>query len=441
MHFHLRAEQAAQRVLGLIAEAPAEPVATVVPSRKRNLYRTVASFATAAAVLVGAGAYLNHTIFADPILAERQPQTIARLADQKGAQWLDAEKFPIGHGFVEGDSVYLTKGSAQISMSSGADLVLRAPCFVTLSAADRVQLEEGAVTAQVAEWGRGFKVLTEALQVEDLGTKFAVSVAESGATEVHVLDGQVRIHPSEKMAAARCSVLLESGKAMRVESQQNVTRWMDANRDLYDVEMGAEAPFKPIPIFNTGQSLEVGDEDPNWRVTSGPRCAQFDPQHSGGQFAVVSNADQRYLPNDSVRSQWISVCNPVRPGVPQNTEFVFETSFDLTGYDISTVTIAAQIIADNGIRSVRVNGVELPISQWELNEPYQVFNRFVMAPIDRGLVAGRNKIEFTVWNGVDRLSSEPVNPLALRVEWQAFGRPQAPRPQELGAKQVTARRN
>ena len=44
---------------------------------------------------------------------------------------------------------------------------------------------------------------------------------------------------------------------------------------------------------------------------------------------------------------------------------------------------------------------------------------------------GTNTIEFDVWNGIDQYAPEAANPVALRVEWQAFGRPldkQSPAP-------------
>lgn len=353
------------------------------------------------------------------IPAERQPRPIARLAESEGAKWLGDDGPIVGHEFVEGDSVYLTKGRARISMSSGAEVVLRSPCFVTLSAANRVQLEEGVVTAQVAEWGHGFTVVTNAMNVVDLGTKFAVAASAHGVSEAHVLDGQVRIQPLGTTSANRRSMLLSGGEALRVESERKVAMRLKADPQRYDAEMGDLSPFKPILIHNTGKGLVPGDEDPHWRITAGPKCTAYD----GPQFAVVCAADVRYLANDRERSQWISVTNPVRPGVPPSTDFTFETSFDLTGYDVSTVTIAAQVIADNGIRAVRVNGHALPLVSWNLNEKHQLFNRFEVVEIREHLVPGANRVEFDVWNGVDRVVANALNPIAIRVEWQAYGRP------------------
>jgi hypothetical protein len=279
-------------------------------------------------------------------------------------------------------------------------------------------LEEGVVTAQVAEWGRGFTVATEALRVVDLGTKFAVSASPRGVAEAHVLDGQVRIQPTTKAVADRRSLLLSGGEAIRVESQRRVALRLAADREL-DAEMGSLTPFKPIEIHNTGAGLMPGDEDPHWRIISVPQGAA----RLGPAFAVVAEAHGRYLANDPARSQWISISNPVEPGAPANSQFTFETAFDLTGYDLTTVMIAAQVIADNGVTAVRINGRPAPIRPWVLNENQQYFNKFYVIEIKDGFVPGTNKVEFDVWNGVKLNAPLDPNPISLRVEWQGFGRP------------------
>lgn len=433
LRFHARASMSGRRA---IENLPVKEVAAPPAGASRGvpLQRWFAGLA--ASLLVALLGWWTASFWQE-IPAERQPQPIARLAESDGARWLGDDGPRVGHEFVEGDSVYLTRGRARISMSSGAEVVLRSPCFVTLAAANRVQLEEGVVTAQVAEWGHGFTVVTNAMDVVDLGTKFAVAASAHGVSEAHVLDGQVRILPVGTTTANRRSMLLSGGEALRVESERKVAMRLKADRQRYDAEMGDLPPFKPIMIHNTGKGLVSGDEDPHWRISAGPKCTAYD----GPQFAVVCDADVRYLANDRDRSQWISVANPVRPGVPPSSVFTFETSFDLSGYDVSTVTIAAQVIADNGIRAVRVNGQPLPLVSWNLNEPYQLFNRFELVEIREHLVPGTNRVEFDVWNGVDRTAAAAPNPIAIRVEWQAYGRPMQSNVGATAATPATLRNN
>src|SRR5690606_4991587 len=123
------------------------------------------------------------------------------------------------HRFVEGDSIYLSRGAARISLASGVEVALRAPCFVSLEDDMLVRLAEGVVTAQVAEWAHGFTIATDTMRVVDLGTKFAVSADNRGSAETHVLDGQVRVLSPSAQAPSRPSVLLSKGEALRVQGK------------------------------------------------------------------------------------------------------------------------------------------------------------------------------------------------------------------------------
>lgn len=414
LHFEVRSTAAARRVDAAIAQL-ATPHAQEGVAERRQRFRRWAPLATAATLLIAMGLWFanGHLI----IEADRQPKPVARLESIDGAVWL-GDEYAVGHRFVEGDSIYLSQGAARISLASGVEVALRAPCFLSLDDDMFVRLAEGVVTAQVAEWAHGFTIATDTMRVVDLGTKFAVSADNRGSTETHVLDGQVRVHSPTAPVSSRQSVLLSKGEALRVQGKNKVATRLEADTERFDADLNDVAPYKPIPLFNTGRGLEEGDEDPHWRVVAGPNC----PQYTGPQFAVVCNADDRYLSNDRDHSQWVSLVNPVRPGLPPNATFTYQTKFDLTGYDLRSIVISAQVIADNGVRAVRINGEEVPVESWMLNDADQVFNRFHVIEIAKGFREGTNVIEFDVWNGIDRTALDAPNPLALRVEWQAFGR-------------------
>jgi hypothetical protein len=138
-----------------------------------------------------------------------------------------------------------------------------------------------------------------------------------------------------------------------------------------------------------------------------------------------ASREPSYLRNDPGRSQWISATKDTRPGVERETLFTFQTEFDLTGFDASSVTVVAQVLADNGVHAIRLNGAPVSFRPWKDNEPGQPFVEFRPIEIASGFVSGLNQIEIDVQNGVYApadVRSEPLNPMALRVEWTAFGR-------------------
>jgi ferric-dicitrate binding protein FerR (iron transport regulator) len=419
---HVRAEAAEERVLTAISGG--REAADRASGRWRMASMHPLRWAVAATVVGMAAWFAVRTSESDPkpvtFAARRSPRPIASLVKTPDMEFADG-KANARDVLLEGDSLSIVRGEAHISMSSGADFVLTSPGIVEFISAREVRLRQGVLTAQVAKWGLGFTVDTDAMRVTDLGTQFAVS-AFNDDVETHVLKGQVRVQPLGASLKGRRSVLLSEGEALRVDRNSVEPVRMAAERMKFATVIKDFRPFKPIAMHNTGAGLAEGDEDSHWRVTKGPIGAAY----RGPQFAVVCVPDVRYATNDPKRSQWISLAKDVRPGGLPNSAFTFETSFDLTGFDLSTVTVAAEILADNGVHAIRVNGVDAGVRPWVDNVPQQYFKKdgFHVVRLKRGFIPGKNKIEIDVWNGVyqvPEMLGEP-NPVAIRAEFQAFGR-------------------
>ncbi len=423
--FHARAAAAENRALDVVADRQA----TIRLHHRNVRLRTWGLGLAAAAALSAVAIPLLRPTASDksvestephPLLAERQPQPVASLTLAPGAVF-DGPALAANDVFLEGDELKLSAGEAHVSMASGADCVLKGPGSLRFVSAKHVRLGGGVLTAHVATWGAGFTVDTDRMRVIDLGTRFAVA-ASTEDDETHVLQGQVRVQPLEAAVDGRRSVLLSEGEALRVDRGKAQPARIDAEQDRFPASADDFRPFKPITMFNTGVDLSEGDEDPHWRITQGEVGAAY----HGPQFGVVCIPDERYAPNEPDRSQWISVAKDLRPGPLPNALFTYETSFDLTGFDLSSVTVAAQVLADNGVRAIRINGEPVAIEPWDDNEFGQEFtrNRFRMISVRSGFVPGENKLEIDVWNGVYQwqgMEAEP-NPMSLRVEFQAFGR-------------------
>jgi hypothetical protein len=176
-------------------------------------------------------------------------------------------------------------------------------------------------------------------------------------------------------------------------------------------------PLHPINIANTGQRTSVGSRDPRWRITAG--------HVSGGSFpsqALVSRPHALYLEEAPAvaggGSRWISVLGGTSRGVASHSAFTFETSFDLANVDPATVHLVGQILVDNRVQAIRLNGEPVDVPPWE-GITNGDFHKFHVVEIREGFVRGANRLEIDVVNG--SLPDSPFNPMALRVEWQAFG--------------------
>ena len=308
--FHARSEAAATR-----AEHSASAPATTPAPRPRTIAArwagAIAVIAAATALVVAWPTAVDHrnpSHLPSALAAQRQPQPIASLTLAPDAVF-EGRALSVDDSFLEGDQITLLQGEAHVSMSSGADFILKSPGILRFVSAKRVRLLRGVMTAQVAKWGTGFTVDTDTMRVIDLGTRFAVAASNEDA-EAHVLQGQIRVQPLETTVDGRRSVLLSEGEALRVDNRGSGATRMDAEQDRFPESSEGFRPFKPIEMFNTGVHLSEGDEDPHWRIAAGPVGAGY----HGPQFGVVSISDQRYAPNEPERSQWISVAKDLRPG-------------------------------------------------------------------------------------------------------------------------------
>lgn len=105
----------------------------------------------------------------------------------------------------------------------------------------------------------------------------------------------------------------------------------------------------PITIFNTGvdasgNPLAGGSSDSHWDVVS-----------PAGDAKVISSIPGSWLANTSA-STWIwENAN----GQPVNVIRRFETTFDMTGLDLSTATLNGRWAADNTGLNIFINGIDI----------------------------------------------------------------------------------
>jgi len=88
-------------------------------------------------------------------------------------------------------AIEMAGGSYTFRLEAGVTCVLLGPAKLTFKNDSRLVLHRGTLLAEVGHHVMEFYVETPMLRVRDLGTRFGVSVADSGATEVMVAKGRV----------------------------------------------------------------------------------------------------------------------------------------------------------------------------------------------------------------------------------------------------------
>ncbi|MBX3433663.1 MAG: FecR domain-containing protein [Pirellulales bacterium] len=346
------------------------------------------------------------------LVLERPGQPVACIVKETNAVWLHR---PDTTTLKQGQRIDLQSGVAQLSLASGADIVMHAPCNVTLLSDNRVRLAAGEVTARVAEWATGFVVETNSLRVTDLGTQFTVSADSSGVTEAHVLEGSVLAEPFRSVRPDGKSQLLSKGQAIRVSLSKSTIDLIAAKEKQFIDHIQSFRPLKPIALWNTGLGQEVGSDDSHWQVVDGDPALGPYPRP-----AVVTGGDPVYLDNMPDASQWISISRDqlARP----DSTIRFETRFDLTGYDLSSVRIVGLFLVDDAINSLTLNGRTVPFERWQSTWDVQDFQKFRAIEFSEGFLPEENVISIEIYNSPSRPESPgSPNPMGMRVEWQAFG--------------------
>jgi hypothetical protein len=247
-----------------LAEDCADPsVALAEPSRGRFRLQPwiLAGALAGASLLVAAGWFRYQSPAAVPASAlasgpAASPRFLAVVTNADGALWEGGDASvmigsALGPGLVE-----LCEGRVELELDNGVRLAVEGPARFELESASRGLLHQGKLAATVPPQGVGFTVDTPTLSVIDLGTEFALHVAESGVSDVHVFTGEVEA-------------------SLRPRSETSPTE-----RKL----LGSSVTRRARP---TGSRLETVDFDPRRFVAPPPQVVAGVERVSGGVRALA----------------------------------------------------------------------------------------------------------------------------------------------------------
>jgi hypothetical protein len=121
---------------------------------------------------------------------------------------------------------------------------------VTASASE-AKRTHGKLAAAVPRAARGYTIITPTAEVVDLGTEFGVSVDRSGASEVHVFDGEVVTRALGPRAASHDLIHAREDEAVRFDGPSAAPVRFSADRQLFVRRLIASPPpekLPPLPI-------------------------------------------------------------------------------------------------------------------------------------------------------------------------------------------------
>ncbi len=180
------------------------------PARSRTAWWAMAA-ALIGAIGLGALLFFRPTgsgLRQVSVPVEQQASGFGVIASQANAVWGGHARLTEGALLPEG-VLELESGLAQLELFSGVTLIAQGPASFEIVSPMEMTVTSGKLRAHVPEPAQGFRIRTDAGEVVDLGTEFAIEASPSHA-EVHVLDGEVEWHPEAKPMRA-----LKKGEALR----------------------------------------------------------------------------------------------------------------------------------------------------------------------------------------------------------------------------------
>ncbi|MEQ8211310.1 MAG: FecR family protein [Lacipirellulaceae bacterium] len=258
----------------------ASPLASVktaesVSSHTRSKRRVLGFFATICSMLLIGIAYLlwSNNQFSDQRDAN---EYIAVLSKTTRARWLANPPGAAPARLRSGRSLQLMEGLAEVTLSSGAVVVVRGPADLQLVSPMRVKANRGTVRARVGEEATGFVIETPNADVVDLGTEFGVNVSEAGTTDVVVFEGAVDLayhatdrstneikgsSPTQAATKASHRKRLSSGEALHVNTEGTLQRIVSIDSKLYPTSAVIGSLAQPRPAIITRVSDNIRDPE------------------------------------------------------------------------------------------------------------------------------------------------------------------------------------
>ena len=127
---------------------------------------------------------------------------------------------PFGHEYA------LSEGMIELQFPAGASAIIEAPAIFEVSDDARLLMKTGVCSVHAPVGAQGFRVDTLMANVVDLGTRFVLSVSQSGETKIQVVEGEADVFtkpliPDRNFVSA--AIKLHEHQARLIESEERVT--------------------------------------------------------------------------------------------------------------------------------------------------------------------------------------------------------------------------
>lgn len=245
-----------------------------------------------------------HLLVQTPQRQELPPSApVATLVRLDKARWQPEATLLKGQRLSPGP-LRLAGGNAVLLFDGGAAVALYGPTDIEVESRSSARLRNGKISVRAELDAAGFTVRTPVGEAVDLGTEFVVSVSLSGATEIHVQQGEVAW---SRTPGAPPGQVLKSGQALRCEngSPEKSIAFVAQSLDDYLRQLSHEVlPTRPAALDDFGYA--PGDLDlaaaaggsgwsGGWRHRRGTEWTR-EPDNSPGMRILADSLQGSWFP-------------------------------------------------------------------------------------------------------------------------------------------------
>jgi hypothetical protein len=185
--------------------------------KTRGTTRRLLLAGTGALVLAAVSAFLWYSLSRPPEPRKPEPtESFATLARAVDCVWEGPARPQPGDRLAAG-TLNLLKGTAEVELANGVQILVEAPAIVELVDAGNSVLHRGKMVARVPPTGAGFTVDTPKARFVDMGTEFGVAVEPERETIAQVFDGVVVAELKDSDASGNRRRRLVAGETVRID--------------------------------------------------------------------------------------------------------------------------------------------------------------------------------------------------------------------------------
>jgi hypothetical protein len=188
-----------------------------LPRRRLVAWAVVATVTVVAVAVVGLLSSSPPRRVADPP-ATAAVGTVAVLVKADDAHWGPSDNPPPTEGTpLAAGPLRLRSGQVTLNFVNGVILSVVGPAELDVRSADRVFCRRGKLRTRVPPGAEGFTVLAPGSAVVDLGTEFALNVADDGTAEVMVFEGRAEVSVLNAAGHTLSSELCQGRNALAID--------------------------------------------------------------------------------------------------------------------------------------------------------------------------------------------------------------------------------